>query len=507
MDPSTNAVPLLEVRDMVKDYGPVHVLKGLDFDVAAGEVRALMGANGAGKSTLVKCIGGIEALTGGSMRLRGKEHRPTSPAEAQRSGIAIVHQELSLIPGLTVAENITVGRWPVRSVAGLRVVNKRRLLAEAGESLDLIGEDLPLGTVVDRLSPAKQQLVEIAKALATRPDVLILDEPTSSLAAQEVERLIRLVRRLADQGVAVIYVSHRMDEIPRVADSVTVLRDGDEVATRPIAAMDTATIAEMMIGRELSSRADAAQQPLGDVVLSVEDLRVPGAPAGVSFEVRSGEIVGIAGLMGSGRTEILRGIFGLDPATGVVKVHGEEIERRSPRTMRARGVGMTPEDRKAQGLVLGLSVRENLLLTCYDRVKGRFGALSSRRERELALTSIRDQSIAVSGPAQLAGQLSGGNQQKIVIGKWVNRGVDILLMDEPTRGVDVHAKGQTYSTIVALAERGAAVVFVSSEVEEIFQVCHRVLVVHGGSIVAERLVDETDAREVLTLSMEEGAAA
>lgn len=504
---SETTIPSLEVHGLVKSYGDVQALKDMDFSVAKGEVRALMGANGAGKSTLVKCLGGVEEPTAGKMLFNGEVYSPSNPSDAQNAGIAIVHQELSLVPGLTVAENITMGRWPARTYGPLNVLNKHELQSEAQRVLEMLGEHLPLGAEVGLLSPAKQQLVEIGKALSKNLEVLILDEPTSSLAAHEVENLISLVRRLATHEVAVIYVSHRMEEIPRVADSVTVLRDGLEVATHNIDEMDTATIASLMLGEDLAARSEAPEKDFGDVLLSVRGLTIPHVIDDVTFDVRSGEIVGITGLMGSGRTEILRAIFGLDHATGTVEVHGQEIKKRSPRSMTAAGVGMTPEDRKGQGLVLGLPVRENLIMTCYDKVRGLFGILSNRSERTMARDSIISQSIDTSSSAQLVGQLSGGNQQKVVIGKWLNRGVDVLLMDEPTRGVDVHAKNQTYDTITKLANDGCAIVFVSSEAEEIFFVCQRVLIVHGGRIVAERQVHQTDAREVLTLSMEEETVA
>lgn len=503
MDSRPDSAPLLEVMDLVKDYGSGNVLKQMNLTLHRGEVRALMGVNGAGKSTLVKILGGVVEPTSGSLRLEGSEYQPQSPAEGSAAGVAIVHQELSLVPGLTVAENITLGQWPMRSFGPLRVVSAKTMRARAERALEKLGEEVPLGRRVGSLSPAKQQLVEIAKALLTDPKVLILDEPTSSLAVHEASQLLATVRRLAASGVAIIYVSHRMDEIPRVADTVTVMRDGREVATDAIEAMDTSRIAQLMLGAEVASRPEAVEVSLGPTVLEVDGLSRPGVIENATFSVRAGEVVGIVGLMGAGRTELLRAIFGLDPAEGSVTVHGEVMSHRTPRSMIAAGVGFTPEDRKGQGLVLGLPVTENLVMTCYDLIRSRLGTLSRRKQAEMARRSIATQGISTPSASTMAGQLSGGNQQKIVIGKWINRGADILLMDEPTRGVDVHAKSQTYDAIAARARAGAAVVFVSSEVEEVFLVCQRVLIVRAGHVVAERRIEDTTAQEVLALSMKE----
>lgn len=495
--------PVLEVIDLVKNYGPVQVLKSMSLAVNRGEVRALMGVNGAGKSTLVNILGGIVPVTSGMMRIDGEELSISTPIEAQAAGIAIVHQELSLVPGLTVAENITLGRWATRRAFGIRSIDATQLKSDARQALELLGEDIGLNTLVEDLSPASQQLVEIAKALVGRPKILILDEPTSSLATHEVDALIGLVRRLADQGVTILYVSHRMDEIPRVADSVTVLRDGREVETKPADQMDTATIAALMLGKELAVRPEMDLAPTGEPVLEVEGLERPGVINDVSFTVKAGEVLGIVGLMGSGRTEILRAIFGVDPAEGTVKVHGKTIDKRTPGRMIAAGVGFTPEERKDQGLVLEMSVSNNLALTCFERIRSSFGSLSTKQERMLAAESIRKQSIATSSPDLEVGRLSGGNQQKVVIGKWLNKGVSVLLMDEPTRGVDVHSKAQTYDTIIDLAREGRGIVFVSSEVEEVFLVCHRILIIRGGRIVADLATAETDSEHVLALSMKE----
>ena len=497
--------PALVTNGLSKQYGDNTVLSDVSLTLAPGEVRALMGANGAGKSTLVKILGGVVKPSGGQMWLDGEIHSPSSPAEAQSAGIAIVHQELSLVPGLTVAENITMGRWPVRGHGPLSMISGKKLTEQARGALTLLDEAIPTSTLVGTLPPAQQQLVEIAKALAWDPRILIFDEPTSSLATHEVDSLLARIRRLAEQGVSILYVSHRMDEIPKVADSVTVLRDGKEVQTSPIAEMSTRTIAHLMVGEEVDSARAVGSTELGDVALSVRGLNRPGIIDDITFDVRRGEVVGFAGLMGSGRTEVLRSIFGLDPAGGEVEVHGRMVSRRAPKRMVAASVAFTPEDRKGQGLVLGLSVAENLVMTCYDRIRSRSKVLSSRRQSSIAKSTIDSMAIATHSARLPVGQLSGGNQQKVVLGKWINRGSDILLLDEPTRGVDVNAKEQTYKTIRDLASSGAAVVFVSSEIEELFLVCDRILVLRNGAIVADRSVNETDTTELFALCMEDGA--
>lgn len=497
--------PALVTDGLSKRYGDNTVLSDVSLTLAPGEVRALMGANGAGKSTLVKILGGVVKPNGGQMWLDGEIHNPSSPAEAQSAGIAIVHQELSLVRGLTVAENITMGRWPVRGRGPLSMISGKKMTEQARGALTLLEEAIPTSTLVGTLPPAQQQLVEIAKALSWGPKILIFDEPTSSLATHEVDSLLTRIRRLAEQGVAILYVSHRMDEIPKVADSVTVLRDGKEVQTSPIGEMSTRTIAHLMVGEEVDSARAVGSTELGDVALSVRGLNRPGIIDDVSFDVHRGEVVGFAGLMGSGRTEVLRSIFGLDPGGGEVEVHGRVVSHRAPKRMVAASVAFTPEDRKGQGLVLGLSVAENLVMTCYDRIRSRSKVLSSRRESSIAKSTIDRMAIATHSARIPVGQLSGGNQQKVVLGKWINRGSDILLLDEPTRGVDVNAKDQTYKTIRDLASSGAAVVFVSSELEELFLVCDRILVLRNGAIVADRSVNETDTEEVFALCMEDGA--
>lgn len=500
--PPSPTEPVLIAEGLAKRYPGVVALGGVDFSLMPGEVRALLGKNGAGKSTLVKILSGAIRPDRGTIRLAGKPVTFADTAAAQAAGIAIVYQELSLVPGLGVAENIMLGRWRRTTRFGIPTIDWRAMVAEASAALETLGIAIPLDLPVDRLSIANQQLIEIAKAVSFRPRVLILDEPTSSLPQQEVEVLLALVRRLAAQGVAVVYVSHRMQEIPRIADSLTVLRDGLEVGTLTIAAAPTEKVTRMMIGREERVAVLRSGKPAGRVALSVRGLSRAGRFTDVSFDLHEGEVLGLAGLLGSGRTEVLRAIFGLDRAdTGTIVVGGEVLADHDPVAAIARGIGFTPEDRKREGLVLVRSVAENLVLACLRRIAPR-RVIERRQERQLA-SAMRDRlAIATRSLETPAGQLSGGNQQKIVIGKWLNAGVRILLLDEPTRGIDVEAKAQIYDLVREMADRSLSVIFVSSELEELPAVCDRVLVLNGGRVTAEVSADALDVEGLQALAMQ-----
>lgn len=489
---------VLVCRSLTKRFGTVTALDRVDFELHSGEVRALLGKNGAGKSTLVNLISGSTSPDEGSIELLGEAVHWASPKAAQAGGIAVVHQEFSLVPGLTVAENITMGRWPRR--AGF--VSNREMKTRAKAALDKLGMNIPLGVNVGQLALADQQIVEIAKALLDNPQILILDEPTSALNAHEVEKLLGLLRRLAADGVSIIYVSHRMKEIPLVADSLTVLRDGREVATHDVKAVTSAKVAELISGDEIATgdltRRDQRPEP---VVLSVEDVHVPHRLHGVSFELHRGEVLGIAGLLGSGRTELLEAIFGRrHDATGKVTVFGKQITHRFPRKMLDLGVAYTSEDRKGSGIVPLLSVGENLMLSARGRVLPRFW-LRPRKESALIAKSIASMSVRASSPTQEIGTLSGGNQQKGVIGRALAADMKVLLLDEPTRGVDLHAKSQIYGLIRSLADRGVSSIFVSSELEEIAEVCDRVLILRDGRFHEELTGTEATAERILALAM------
>lgn len=497
---SPTAVEAIAATALRKSYPGVQALQGVDFRVAAGEVRALLGKNGAGKSTLVKILCGAEAPDTGTLQVAGRAVAVFTPGHANALGVATVHQELSLVPELSVAENVLLGRWRGFRKGGF--IDQAAMRRAAATVLAEFGVPLDPAVKVSRLSIAQQQLVEIARGLSFSPRVLILDEPTSSLCASEVEMLLKTVRTLAERGVAVVYVSHRMDEIQRVAHSVTVLRDGRHIATVPIAQAPTGEIVRLMTGEPAGAvpqRRPGATP--GGVALKVSGLSTAGRLKDVSFELRQGEIVGLAGLLGSGRTELLRAIYGLDAITrGGIEVFGQPPRRRSPRAMIRHGVGLAPEDRKKEGLVLDMGIAHNLVLSCLHKVVHR-AMLSHRRQTQLAQRSAARLSVKLASLADPVRSLSGGNQQKVVLGKCINADVRVFLLDEPTRGVDIAAKQQIHELLRELAAQGTAVLVASSEMEELMLLCDRLLLMKDGAIVGEREVARTDLAEVMAIAM------
>lgn len=499
---------VLTVKAVTKIYPGVVALAGVDLTVDAGEVRALLGKNGAGKSTLIKILSGAVQLDSGEIQIDGKPVDINQPRDAFEQGIATVYQEMSLVPGLTVAENILLGRWPQKRRWGVPTVDQVAIRRTAQAMLDLLEVKINLDEHVLRLSMAEQQLVEIAKAIAFNPRVMILDEPTSALPSDEVDILHRVVRRLAATGMAVIYVTHRLQEIPHVADSVTVLRDGREAGTIPVARATPRQIAQMMIGTDWQRRQYRQENPVGEVKLAVQGLTREGVLHDISFEVRSGEVLGIAGLMGSGRTELLRAIFGLDPIDGgEITVGGQTLLHPTPARMKALGVGLTPEDRKRQGLILPFTVRHNLTLASLNRIGFR-GILQARLERSLAEAMVSDLDVRTANLDVAVKTLSGGNQQKVVVGNWLNIQPAVLFMDEPTRGIDIHAKEQMFALVRDLAQRDFAVIVVSSELEEVLDLADRILILRRGRLSGEVWPAEIELHDlfaaVLTEDMDHG---
>lgn len=473
---------VLDLIGISKAFAGVQALENVAFNLRAGEVRALMGKNGAGKSTLVRIISGDMAPDSGTIRADGETVSFSAPVDATAAGIATVHQELTIIPGLSVAENITLGHWPQRR----GILNNSAAESVAREALDQLGETIDPHMPAGELSIAKQQIVEIARALALKPKVLILDEPTSSLPAHEVEALLRLVRRLGETGVAVIYVSHRMDEIGRVADTVTVLRDGRLIDTLPTTEAPVRHIAQLMVGEviEVSEHA-TTDAPRSEIALECRALNAGPRVRDISLNVRKGEILGIAGLLGAGRSEFLRVLSGIDRAkSGNLIVGAKEVRHPTIQTMLRNGVALVPEDRKSEGLVLGMSISQNLSMSALGRVASG-GILRAARERRLAEYARDLLDIKVSDLTLSVQTLSGGNQQKVVFGRCLNAEVDVLLLDEPTRGVDVQAKQQIYDLIRDLARQGKAIIIVSSEYEELLLLCHRVAIMADGRFVEE----------------------
>jgi rhamnose transport system ATP-binding protein len=473
---------IVELRDISKSFAGVAALRGVSFDVAPGEVHALLGENGAGKSTLIRIVAGAHAPDSGEIRLDGAPVRFGSPRDARRRGIATVYQELLLFPELTVAENIFLGNAPRKRWGPLDWPAMRAKARALLDSLD--SPDLDVDARVGGLSVANRQRVEIAKALSQDPRVLVMDEPTASLAQADVTRLMAVVRRLRERGVAIVYVSHRLPEIFALADRVTVLRDGACIGTRPVAEVDEATLVSMMVGRSIDQLFPKSAAERGRVLLELEHLSYRRVVRDVSLQLHAGEILGVAGLVGSGRTELALTVFGITPATsGLIKVDGQVVTIHGPRRARDLGIAYIPEDRGLQGLIRTQTVRENVSLAVLDRIS-RAGVVDRGREARRAREAIERFGIRARGPEMVTRQLSGGNQQKVVVAKWLGTEPRILLMDEPTRGIDVGAKAEIHGLMTRLAAQGIAIMMISSELPEVLGMSDRVLVMGGGRIVA-----------------------
>jgi len=473
---------IVELHGIDKSFAGFPALKDAHFDVRAGEVHALLGENGAGKSTLIRIISGVHAPDRGEVRIGGEVVRLSSPRDARRRGIATVYQELLLFPELSVAENIFLGkaprtRWGRIDWAAMRA--KARGLLE-----ELDSRDLDVDAKVGGLSVASRQRVEIAKAISQDPRVLVMDEPTTSLAEGDVSRLMAIVRRLRERGVGIVYVSHRLREIFALADRVTVLRDGACIGTRPISEVTEAALISMMVGRSIDQLFPKVDAPRGRTLLELRNLSYRRAVRHVSLTVQQGEILGIAGLVGSGRTELALTIFGITPATsGEILVDGKPVVIDGPRVARDLGIAYIPEDRGLQGLIRAQSLRENVSLPVLDRIS--WATIVDRRGEQMRAREAIDRfGIRARGTEQIARQLSGGNQQKVVVAKWLGTEPRILIMDEPTRGIDVGAKAEIHALMGKLAQQGLGIVMISSELPEVLGMADRVLVMSGGRIVA-----------------------
>jgi len=477
---TAEAAPAVRMRGIVKSFGPVEVLKSVDMDILAGEVHALAGENGAGKSTLMKVLQGVHPITAGTIEVDGRPVTIRDTADAERAGIGMVFQEFSLVPTMTVAQNIFLNR-EIRGALGL--VSDRAAQERARRIFDDMGVAVDPSAVVETLGTAYWQLVEIAKALAKDASVLVMDEPTASLAKHEVDHLFALIERLKARGIAIVYISHRMDEIRRVADRITVLRDGRVVLAQRVAELTSADIIEAIIGRRLASDLvyrERERDGEAPVLLEAVDLASASVLESVTLSVRAGEIVGLAGLMGSGRTEFARVVAGMDRATrGTLRIDGAAAHFRGPTAAQRAGVALIPEDRREQGLVLEHSVSDNLTLPVLDRIMA--GALiSTRKARELTQRLIGQYAVKVADPYAPVGLLSGGNQQKVVIAKWINTEPRVLVMDEPTAGVDIGTKTEILDMVREFASAGNAVVFISSELPELLAVADRIVVLREG---------------------------
>jgi len=486
----------IEMHGITKRYPGTLALDKVDFTLKVGEIKALVGENGAGKSTLIKILSGAVGRDEGSISIRGEEVRFHGTVDSRRHGVGMIYQEFTLVPALTVAENISLGRWPQKRLN----VDWKRIYAEAEELLRRLNADIDPRGKISRLSIADQQLVEIAKALATDARILIMDEPTAALSQSETEQLFKVIRRLRDDGVSIIFVSHRIEEIFEIADSVAVLRDGAKVADLPLTEVSAKSLIELMIGRQLSPQLYHKDKKRGEVML-----RMVGASKGqllhdINFTAHAGEIVGITGLVGAGQTPLaqsLFGIIGLD--SGRIEIGGEAVLIESPAHAIRMGIGLIPEDRRRQGLVLGLPVRENITLASIPGIT-KFVLLDKRREQGLARQFLESLRIKATGILQRVGSLSGGNQQKVVIAKWLVNKSRLLIFHEPTRGIDVGAKEEIYRVMQESASAGAAILLISSDIQEVLGVSDRIYVIRKGGIVGELDGRTTSKEKVLMLS-------
>jgi ribose transport system ATP-binding protein len=492
---------LARLAAITKSFGGVRALRGVDFDVQTGEVHALVGENGAGKSTLMRVLGGEMAASSGEVRIEGKRVDLRGPREARAHGIAIIHQELALAPDLSVAENIFLGE-----LSG--VISWSALRRRASELIASLGFEIDPGRRAGALAVAHQQVVEIAKALSRKVKLIVFDEPTAVLSAQDAGRLHGIIGRLRSEGVGVVYISHRLEEVLTLADRVTVMKDGQVVATRPAADLTIEEMIRMMVGRPMAALfPEKNPRRIGDERLAVRNLQAGRLVRDVSFSVRAGEIVGLGGLVGSGRTEVARVIFGADRLEGgAIVLNGAERKVRSPKDAVKAGVCLVPEDRKAQGVVLEAPIRVNVTMARLSAVVNRFGFIRRALEHRIVTdlgASLKLKASRIEAPVS---SLSGGNQQKVVLAKWFLAGGDIIILDEPTRGVDVGAKSEIYGLILKLAEEGKAVLVISSEHQELFGLCDRILVMGEGQLRGELARADYSEEKLLSLAISRSAS-
>lgn len=496
--------PLLEVRQATKQFPGVKALKGVDLTLRKGEVLAVIGENGAGKSTLMKILAGVQLQDTGEFLLDGRPAEIQSVHDALAKGVALIHQELNLADNLDVGSNIFLGREPLR----MGLIDRGTIRRECRKHLESVGLDVDPDTIVETLTIGRQQMVEIAKALSINARVLIMDEPTSSLSQAETENLFKVIKDLRGRGVSIVYISHRLGEVKELADRVTVLRDGENAGELAREEISHDSMVRLMVGRDVSQFYQHEAHAPGEVVLEARALRTPVHPGHeLNFSVRAGEIVGVAGLVGAGRTELLQTLFGVTPAVGgEIHVGGERVDPQNPIEAIRAGLALAPEDRKQQGLALEMSVRENMSLPSLRRDQ-RAGFLNRGQEDSITAEMTRDMRIKTPSPEQIVRYLSGGNQQKVVLGKWLAMKPKLLMLDEPTRGIDVGAKQEIYGLMEELAKQGVAILFVSSEMEEVLGMSDRALVMHEGRITGELKREELSEEAVMQLATGGGQTA
>ncbi|MET3211938.1 UNVERIFIED_CONTAM: ribose transport system ATP-binding protein [Paenibacillus sp. PvR008] len=487
----------IQMKGIHKAFGTNQVLSGVDFDLREGEVHALMGENGAGKSTLMNILIGLHRRDEGTIIIDGQETYFANPKEAEQKGIAFIHQELNVWPEMTVLENLFIGK-EMTSKWGL--LDSTKMKALANKQFAKLAVSLPLNGEAGECSVGQQQMIEIAKALMTDAKVIVMDEPTAALTEREIQKLFEVITSLKKEGVSIVYISHHMEEIFAICDRITVMRDGKTVDTQAIPDTDFDEVVRKMVGRELTERYPARTPALGEVVLEVKNASHKDVFKNVNFTVRSGEIVGFSGLMGSGRTEIMRVLFGLNALdSGEIHVRGKKVTIRKPDDAVKLGIGFITEDRKDEGLVLDFSIRENMVLPNLFSFTSK-GFISGKKEMDFVNTLIKRLQIKTQSGETTVRSLSGGNQQKVVIAKWVGIGPSVLILDEPTRGVDVGAKREIYQLMNELTERGVAIIMVSSELPEVLGMSDRIIVVHEGKISGELSREEATQEHIMTLA-------
>lgn len=488
---------VIEMLHITKVFPGIKANDDITLQLKKGEIHALLGENGAGKSTLMKVLSGVYTRDSGDMEIQGKAYGNLTPKQAQAAGVAIIHQELNMCRHLTVAENMFLGREKVRGV----VLNQREMEAEAAEVLGRLKIDISPRTVVGDLPISKQQMVEIAKALSMDARILIMDEPTSALTAREIEDLFRIIRDLRASDHGIVYISHRLEELQHIVDRVTIMRDGQYITTMNFADTTIDQIITHMVGREIKEKFPRVTCEKGKKIFEVKNLNAGRMVRNISFSLYEGEIVGFAGLMGAGRTETTRAIFGIDPKqSGQIFLDGREIAIHSPADAIRQGVVLAPEDRKKDGLCTKLSIRHNIALPNLDLLCNRLGVVSHSRENAMCDRAVRNLQIKTPSLDVDAANLSGGNQQKVVVAKWLARNSRVVLFDEPTRGIDVAAKVEIYHLMNQLKQQGIAVMFVSSELPEVLGIADRVIVMCDGQITGEVMARETTQNEILTLA-------
>lgn len=485
---------IVEMEHIYKSFAGIKALDDVSLHLEAGKVMALLGENGAGKSTLMKILSGVYTKDSGDVTVFGKKVDNPTPKQAQEMGIAIIHQELNMCTHLTVAENMFLGR----EIGKGGLLNDAQMKKQTRAALDRLKIDLDPNEVVGNLSVAKQQMIEIAKALHSNAKVLVMDEPTSALTSKEIDELFKIINELKAEGCAIVYISHRLDELKHVADDVTIMRDGHFIVRKKFDPDDMDNIIKDMVGREIKEKYPKVVCEKGKKVLEVKNLNAGKLVRDVSFDVYEGEILGVAGLMGAGRTETTRAIFGVDPKeSGKIILDGKEIKIRKPIDAIKQGISLVPEDRKRDGLCTKLSIKQNIALPNLDILGGKLGILNSKKEKEMVKKGGSDLTIKMASADALAESLSGGNQQKVVVAKWLARNSRVVIFDEPTRGIDVGAKVEIYNLMNKLKQEGIGVLFVSSEMPEVLGVADRIIVMCDGRVTGELDVADATQEKVL----------